>query len=254
MYVFEMSTETLNDALRNQFKNAEEYAHHLEQTTNFMENQIVWESRQEDRKRLVPRPLIFFRPQRNPNKPPSKEEKQVMYLIEIVKFCDARLEKVLKEVKLKIFQSEPWRKSPLLGELDHGILRAFEREINKELMNVEIIHILAGKLTEFAAMAVCPLFLFFAGLSRHCYDAAEVGDRLQGLGRLESTVEPTPRLCLPVSGYTCSGYLVSTVSLWNYKGDDWFKPVYRESIKVKIIRILVGHLTEFAAMVACPPF
>ncbi|GJW93154.1 hypothetical protein Tco_0172826 [Tanacetum coccineum] len=193
-----MSSETLNDALSNQFKNAEEYAHHLEQTTNFMENQIVWESRQEDRKRLVPRPLIFFRPQRNPNKPPrylynkdlfflkhgntkekkyvllllkilaerflevdleetneslgiekyepysivdkpctsliylnSKEEKQVMYLIEIVKFCDARLEKVLKEVKLKIFQSEPWRKSPLLGELDHGILRAFEREINK---------------------------------------------------------------------------------------------------------------------------
>ncbi|GJT17361.1 hypothetical protein Tco_0876067 [Tanacetum coccineum] len=29
---------TLNDALSNQFKNAEEYAYHLEQTTNFMEN------------------------------------------------------------------------------------------------------------------------------------------------------------------------------------------------------------------------
>ncbi|GJT49806.1 hypothetical protein Tco_0975963 [Tanacetum coccineum] len=45
----------------------------------------------------------------------SKEVKQIMYLIEIVKFCDATLEKVLNEVKLKIFQSEPWRKSPLLG-------------------------------------------------------------------------------------------------------------------------------------------
>ncbi|GKE07028.1 hypothetical protein Tco_1399046 [Tanacetum coccineum] len=33
---------TLNDMLRNQFKNAEEYAYHLEQATNFMENQIVW--------------------------------------------------------------------------------------------------------------------------------------------------------------------------------------------------------------------
>ncbi|GJW88986.1 putative reverse transcriptase domain-containing protein [Tanacetum coccineum] len=37
----------------------------------------------------------------------SKDEKWVMYLVEIVKFCDATLEKVLKEVKLKIFQSEP---------------------------------------------------------------------------------------------------------------------------------------------------
>ncbi|GJR75921.1 65-kDa microtubule-associated protein 3-like protein [Tanacetum coccineum] len=52
------------------FKNAEEYAYHLEQTTNFMENQIVWESGQEDIRRPVPRPLVFFGPQRNPNKPP----------------------------------------------------------------------------------------------------------------------------------------------------------------------------------------
>ncbi|GKC16550.1 hypothetical protein Tco_1013332 [Tanacetum coccineum] len=40
----------------------------------------------------------------------SKDEKWVMYLVEIVKFCDATLEKVLKEVKLKIFQSEQWKK------------------------------------------------------------------------------------------------------------------------------------------------
>ncbi|GKF23051.1 hypothetical protein Tco_0075373 [Tanacetum coccineum] len=39
---------TLNDMLSNQFKNSEEYAYHLEQATNFIENQIVWESRQED--------------------------------------------------------------------------------------------------------------------------------------------------------------------------------------------------------------
>nr|GEV02315.1 hypothetical protein [Tanacetum cinerariifolium] len=32
---------TLNDMLNNQFENAEEYAYHLEQETNFMENQIV---------------------------------------------------------------------------------------------------------------------------------------------------------------------------------------------------------------------
>ncbi|GJR66673.1 hypothetical protein Tco_0012738 [Tanacetum coccineum] len=45
--------------------------------------------------------------------------------------------KVLKEVKLKIFQSEPWKKPPLLGELDRDILRAFEREITKRLSHRE---------------------------------------------------------------------------------------------------------------------
>ncbi|GJZ79735.1 hypothetical protein Tco_0644572, partial [Tanacetum coccineum] len=74
---------TLNDMLSNQFKNAEEYAYHLEQATNFMDNQIVWESKQKD----------------------------------IVKFCNATLEKVLKEVKVKIFQSEPWKKRPMLDIL-----------------------------------------------------------------------------------------------------------------------------------------
>ncbi|GKC35753.1 hypothetical protein Tco_1048137, partial [Tanacetum coccineum] len=46
-------------------------------------------------------------------------------------------EKVLKEVKLMIFQSEPWKKEPLLGGLDHDIMRAFEREITKRLRNRE---------------------------------------------------------------------------------------------------------------------
>ncbi|GJX20649.1 hypothetical protein Tco_0223326 [Tanacetum coccineum] len=34
----------------------------------------------------------------------SKDEKRVMFLVEIVKFCDATLERVLNEVKLRIFQ------------------------------------------------------------------------------------------------------------------------------------------------------
>ncbi|GJU75651.1 hypothetical protein Tco_1272721 [Tanacetum coccineum] len=63
----------------------------------------------------------------------NKEEKKVMYLTEIVKFCDATLERVLKEVKLKIFKSEPWKKPPLFGELDLDILKAYEREIIKRL-------------------------------------------------------------------------------------------------------------------------
>ncbi|GJV03610.1 hypothetical protein Tco_1337179 [Tanacetum coccineum] len=160
IFNYERMKATLNDALSNHFKNAKEYAYHLEQTTNFMKNQIVWESRQEDIRRPVPRPVIFFGPQRNPNEPPKgvhdfqlgiesyqinltaptltfPDEKRVMYLTEIVKFCDATLEKILKEVKLKIFQSEPWRKPPLIGELDRDILKAFERDITKRLSHRE---------------------------------------------------------------------------------------------------------------------
>ncbi|GJW72429.1 hypothetical protein Tco_0129346 [Tanacetum coccineum] len=62
---------TLNDMLSNQFRNYEEYSYHLEQATNFMENQIVWESRQEDIRRPIPKPLILYGSQRNPNKPPK---------------------------------------------------------------------------------------------------------------------------------------------------------------------------------------
>ncbi|GKA65539.1 hypothetical protein Tco_0765246 [Tanacetum coccineum] len=37
----------------------------------------------------------------------NKDEKRLMYLVEIVKFCDATLEKVLKGVKLRMFESIP---------------------------------------------------------------------------------------------------------------------------------------------------
>ncbi|GKB23956.1 hypothetical protein Tco_0863357 [Tanacetum coccineum] len=61
---------TLRDSLSNLSRNAEEYAYHLEQSTNFMENHIIWESRQPDILRTIPKTLIFYRPQRNPNEPP----------------------------------------------------------------------------------------------------------------------------------------------------------------------------------------
>ncbi|GJW43484.1 hypothetical protein Tco_0072283 [Tanacetum coccineum] len=307
----------INDMMSNQFRNAKEYAYHLEQSMNYMNNQIVWESRQEDIKRLKPYAHVFYGPQRNPNEPPrypynkylfflkygnteensyilslhkiydvpfpeedleekmnhwvqkefkafneearitteqqhrldyieqiivmrenekpdsfskadfkylnkndiedmyyiclnkkvnfrenkllnslmtfirscviwervhdfqlgiesyqikinltaptlifsgieahdpysivdkptmgmiylnSKNEKRVMYLVEIVKFCDATLERVLNEVKLKIFETEFWKKPPLLGELDLDIMKAFEREITKRLRHRE---------------------------------------------------------------------------------------------------------------------
>ncbi|GKD31278.1 hypothetical protein Tco_1242056, partial [Tanacetum coccineum] len=63
----------------------------------------------------------------------SKDEKRLMYLEEIVKFCDATLEKVLNEVKLRMFESKFLKKPPLLGELDQDIMKAYEREISKRL-------------------------------------------------------------------------------------------------------------------------
>ncbi|GKA91739.1 hypothetical protein Tco_0813664 [Tanacetum coccineum] len=63
----------------------------------------------------------------------SKDEKRVMYLEEIVKLCDATLEKVLNEIKLRMFESKFLKKPPLLGELDQDRMKAYEREIYKRL-------------------------------------------------------------------------------------------------------------------------
>ncbi|GJZ04349.1 hypothetical protein Tco_0537624 [Tanacetum coccineum] len=256
---------TLCDAISNQFKDAEEYAYHLEQSINFMEKHIVWEIRQSEIKRYTLNPpLVFYGPQRNLNEPPryfynkdlffikngnteerkytlslhkihaerfleedleekitevvkittdqsygldfmeqiivvrengkpnsfseadfkylnkndiedfyqikinlttpkltfpgieayepytvvdspdvgliylnSRNEKRFMGLTEIVKFCDATLQMVLKEVDLKLYLSEPWQKSPVLGELNRDIFKAFKRDIPKRLRHRE---------------------------------------------------------------------------------------------------------------------
>ncbi|GJV19381.1 hypothetical protein Tco_1368401 [Tanacetum coccineum] len=67
----------------------------------------------------------------------NKEEKRVTDLVEIVKFCDATLEKVLKEVKIKIFEIEFMKKAPLLGDLDLKIMKAYKREITMCLKHHE---------------------------------------------------------------------------------------------------------------------
>ncbi|GJX95764.1 hypothetical protein Tco_0351562 [Tanacetum coccineum] len=55
----EDETPELIIKFQNVNKYAEEYAYHLEQSTNFMENQIVLESRQEDIRRSKPQALVF---------------------------------------------------------------------------------------------------------------------------------------------------------------------------------------------------
>nr|GEW59392.1 hypothetical protein [Tanacetum cinerariifolium] len=208
----------LNDMLSNQFKNAEEYAYHLEQATNFIKesdslgkqtrgyktsstktSHIIWSTKESNepprlvlsltkqkvnyRETMLMNSLITFikshviwerfhdfqlgiesyqvkvnltaptlifpgigeyKPYLIVDKSNTgliylniKDEKRIMYLVKIMKFFDATLEKVLKEVKLKSIQSKPWKKSPMLGELDHDIMRAFEREITKHLSHRE---------------------------------------------------------------------------------------------------------------------
>ncbi|GJS62323.1 hypothetical protein Tco_0657107 [Tanacetum coccineum] len=56
---------------------------------------------------------------------------------ELSKFCDATLEKVLNEVKLKICEIEFLKKAPLLGSLDLKIMKAYEQEIQKRLNHRE---------------------------------------------------------------------------------------------------------------------
>ncbi|GJY35274.1 hypothetical protein Tco_0420652 [Tanacetum coccineum] len=125
---------TLNDMLSNLFRNAKEMGILEEKKYVLLLHKIHTE----------PFPEADLEEMMNLDKPNtgliylnSKNEKWVMYLVEIVKFCDATLEKVLKEVKLKIFQSEPWKKPPLLGELDRDIIKAYEKEINKRLRHQE---------------------------------------------------------------------------------------------------------------------
>ncbi|GJY85818.1 hypothetical protein Tco_0499844, partial [Tanacetum coccineum] len=66
----------------------------------------------------------------------GKEEERVMNLVAIVKFCDATQERVLKEVKLKIFETEFLKKAPLLGELYLDIMKAYEREITVRIIRL----------------------------------------------------------------------------------------------------------------------
>ncbi|GJU35065.1 hypothetical protein Tco_1183419 [Tanacetum coccineum] len=177
IYDYEIMRATLNDALSNQFKNAEEITidqpHGLDfQILMMRENDKPDSFSEADFKYLNKNDIedLYYLAEtrsyqinvnltaltltfpgieaREPysivDKPNTcliylnnKGEKRLIFLVDIVKFCDATLEKVLNEVKLKIFQSEPWKKSPLLGELDRDIMRALEREITKRLNPLE---------------------------------------------------------------------------------------------------------------------
>nr|GFA55114.1 hypothetical protein [Tanacetum cinerariifolium] len=160
---------TIKDVLSNQFRDVEEYVCHLEQAKNYMENQIrnpnepprPYRFSEANFKYLNKNnieDMYYLRLNKKSQLPGEqvvefvayvhqklcdlgksliylniKEEKRVIDLVDIPKFCDATLEKVLKELKLKIFVTEFKMKTPLHGELDLNIMKACEREIMKRL-------------------------------------------------------------------------------------------------------------------------
>ncbi|GKD76032.1 hypothetical protein Tco_1334314, partial [Tanacetum coccineum] len=122
IYDRERMEATLRDKMSNQFRNAKEYAYHLEQSKNYIENQIVWESRHEDIRRSKPYVPVFYGPQRNPNEPPrylynkdlfflkygnSEEWKYVLslYKIHVVPFLKEYLEEKMNHWAKKEFKT-----------------------------------------------------------------------------------------------------------------------------------------------------
>ncbi|GJV85770.1 hypothetical protein Tco_1525668 [Tanacetum coccineum] len=119
---------TLNDMMSNQFRNVKEYACHLEQLMNYIKNQIVCESRQEDIKRSKPYAHVFYGPKRNPNEPPrylynkdlffvkygnTKENSYVLSIhkIHVVPFLEDDLEEKMNRwvrKEFKTFNEEAW--------------------------------------------------------------------------------------------------------------------------------------------------
>ncbi|GJX14083.1 hypothetical protein Tco_0205841 [Tanacetum coccineum] len=160
----------IKDMLSNQFRDAEEYAYHLEQAQDYMENQIekkyvlslhkfhATSFPEDDLEEKMIRwitevvritsdkqygldfmeEIIVKRDNKKPdsfslvdfkyldkndiedlyylcmNNKVDYQEKKIIDLVDIPKFCDTTLEKVLKEVKLKIFETEFKMKTPLL--------------------------------------------------------------------------------------------------------------------------------------------
>ncbi|GJR70665.1 hypothetical protein Tco_0016730 [Tanacetum coccineum] len=80
----------------NQFRDAEEYAYHLEQSRNYMENPIVWESRQEDIRRSKPYAIVFYGPQRNLNEPPRYLYNKDLFFLKYGNSEERRIVKVVR--------------------------------------------------------------------------------------------------------------------------------------------------------------
>ncbi|GKC33017.1 hypothetical protein Tco_1040311 [Tanacetum coccineum] len=112
---------TLNDMLSNQFRNAEEYAYHLEQATSFMENQIVWESRQEEIKQSIPKALFYYGPQRNLNEP-----LRYLYNKDLFFLKNGNTEEKKYIISLQKIHAEPFPEADLEEKMNRWVRKEFK--------------------------------------------------------------------------------------------------------------------------------
>ncbi|GJV43097.1 hypothetical protein Tco_1427633 [Tanacetum coccineum] len=112
---------TLRYSLSNLSRNSKEYAYHLEQSTNFMENQIVWESRQQNIPRIIPKTLIFYGPQRNPNKPPRPLYNKDLFFL---KYGNTKEKKYI--LSLHKIHAEEFSKPDMEEKLNRWVRKEFK--------------------------------------------------------------------------------------------------------------------------------
>ncbi|GKB63338.1 hypothetical protein Tco_0919524 [Tanacetum coccineum] len=144
----------LDDMMRSRCNSGEGYAYHLNQMKSYMKNQIFWESRAEDLTLQVPDNPgpVYQGCDRNPNAPTRRNlekrsdshevyldqnivdvirikydqgYRRVMDIDEIPKFCDATLERVLRNVEKINLDVKHGFKDPPLNEEDGGLMKFF---------------------------------------------------------------------------------------------------------------------------------
>ncbi|GJW54053.1 hypothetical protein Tco_0098138 [Tanacetum coccineum] len=117
---------TLKDMMINQFKDAEDYAYHIEQATNYMENQIVWESSEEDLMILEKEATVFDGPQRDPNEPP-----RYLYNTDLFYLKHENTETNKYVLSLHKIHATPFPENDLKEQLTRWVQKGF-KTFNKE--------------------------------------------------------------------------------------------------------------------------
>ncbi|GJU49950.1 hypothetical protein Tco_1219505 [Tanacetum coccineum] len=131
---------TLRDSLSNLSRNAKEYAYHLEHSTSFMENQIVWESRQQDIPCTIPKTLIFNGPQRNLNEPPRPLYNKDLFFL---KYGNTEEKKYI--LSLHKIHAEEFPEPDLEEKLNRWVRKEF-KTFNEDARITEVVRIVTDQL------------------------------------------------------------------------------------------------------------
>ncbi|GKB60407.1 hypothetical protein Tco_0916593, partial [Tanacetum coccineum] len=105
----------------------------------YLENQIVWESNQEDLKIPGKEALIFYGPQRNPNEPP-----RYLYIKDLFYLKNRNTEEKRYVLSLHKIHATPFPESDLEAKLTRQE-RANTKEVNSNHKTVEVIRITTEK-------------------------------------------------------------------------------------------------------------